>query len=380
MLLVERRIVERHGENHVGTDVVVAVAIHTIVAQVAELVVEHGSEVVGTNPCIHLQILHKCRIIGIGKELGGEHQRVVPQRIELYDVACARYDGPATLVGTVHPGDSLVASFAIDESVGTYLQVGMLAFHEPLHDVVDEAAVLLHALLGTLGVGILLQAPYGPQEHIGMLHLCNAHLKGFTGHEMTDGLLGCLHHIVVFLQFVVGEGESGKRDEHIACTALEPWVACQNIVLMFTMNEELVCAVDQSVIEVVSGRAHILLIFCQVGQCGSIYLVQTGRENHALALVQRKDEVAGHVQILVASVSSLLLLGVFQPAVPVWLIHELVLLVELHEQFGIARIHARLDAILHFLEVAAGSAVLIGIFPHASEGEEGLEPHRCGAM
>ena len=145
----------------------------------------------------------------MGKELGCEHQSIIPQGIKLHDVSCTWHDGLTALSCTVHPCDGLLSSFAVNESVGTLFQVGMFAVQKPLHDVVYQGTILVHASVSAQSVGILLQTPDGPEEHVGMFHLCHADLYGFTCHKLTDGLLGSFHHVIKFLHLIVGKRESG---------------------------------------------------------------------------------------------------------------------------------------------------------------------------
>ena len=99
-------------------------------------------------------------------------------------------------------------------------------------------------------------------------------------------------------------------------------------------------------------------------------------EDNALALLDVELEVAGNVEVLVGGVAALCLLGIIHAAIPVGAEHPLGFLVELHEEFGIAGVHAGLDAILHLLIVAVGARVLMGEFAHASEGQPGLQTQR----
>ncbi len=213
-----------------------------------------------------------------------------------------------------------------------------------------------------------------------MLNLGDTHSQGFARHEVAYGLLGSHHHIVKLLYLVVGKRKAGQGNEHVPRPALEPWVPRQHIVLTIPMNKELVCAVDQRVIKVVTWRAHVLLILGQVCQRVCVYLVESCREHHALPLVDSEHEVARHIQILVARVAALLLLGILQPPVPVGLVHKLVFLVQLHEQLGVPLVHTRLYAIAHLLEITARAVVLVGVFPYTAEGEKGLQPHCRGTM
>jgi hypothetical protein len=49
---------------------------------------------------------------------------------------------------------------------------------------------------------------------------------------------------------------------------------------------------------------------------------------------------------------------------------EFILLIELHEELRIARIHASFDSVLHLLIVAAGSSILVSELTHTAESQE----------
>ena len=138
------------------------------------------------------------------------------------------------------------------------------------------------------------------------------------------------------------------------------------------MDDELMGAVDQSVVKVVARRAYAHLKVGKLGQGVSVDFLQTGSKDHALALLDVELKVAGHIEVLRAGIAALLLLRVFQASVPVGTEDELVLLVNLHEECRIARIHAGRDAILHDVVVTVHPSILVCEFAHAAESQEGL--------
>ena len=256
----------------------------------------------------------------------------------------------------------------------------MVVAQNPGHDVTNECIVLLHAGVHTLEFAVLLYAPYCPEEHIGLVYFLNADLDVLALHECADGLFGGFHHIVVLGEFVVGQCETGQCYELVTCTALEPGVTCQYVVFMLTMNDELVCAVHQCVVEVVAWCADVHLKLGQFCQSPGVNLAKTSAEYYALALLDVEFEVAGHVEVLVAGIAALLLLGVFHALVPVGIIYEVVLLVQLHKQFGITFVHACADTTLHLMILARGKIVLVCVLAHATECQEGLQAQGCVAM
>ena len=101
-------------------------------------------------------------------------------------------------------------------------------------------------------------------------------------------------------------------------------------------------------------------------------------EDHALAFLYLQLEIAGHVEVFVEVVSPFLLLGVFDAAIPVGQEVKLVFLVQLHEQLGITRVHARLDAVRDGLVVAACLRILVSVFTHTAKRQERAQAERRG--
>ena len=79
-------------------------------------------------------------------------------------------------------------------------------------------------------------------------------------------------------------------------------------------------------------------------------------------------------------VATLLLLGVLHTTVPVGAINELALLVGLHIEFGIARIHACLDTVVHHLILLVHLPVFMCKLTYAAEGQEGAQAQGSGRM
>ena len=131
-------------------------------------------------------------------------------------------------------------------------------------------------------------------------------------------------------------------------------------------------------IEVVAGHTQGDLVVEHLLQRRSLDLRCRSGEDDALALLDGHLEVAGHVEVLVGGVATLLLLGIFDAAIPVGHEDEVVLLRELHIQIGITGIHTGLDAVVHLLVLAAGRHVLMGELTHRAECQEGTEAQgRC---
>ena len=379
---VERRVVQRHRKDHIGAHIVVAIAVHAIVAKVAVLVVEHRSEVLFAKLGRSLQLLDELLVLHNAADLGAEHQSVVPKCVYLDDEARSGNNRPSAC-GTVHPSDGFVAAFATYEPVLLYVEVRMSSCSEPFHHVLKEFAVLLDAFLHADEVGVLLDAPNCPEQDIRMFHFGHADgqfLLQWVLYELANRLLRSPHHSLELLHLVVGEREARQGDKHIPRPALEPRIACQHIVLVFAMYDELMGAVHERIVEVIARRADTYLEVRQLSQRIGIYFLQTSRKDHTLALLDVELEVARHIQIFRACIAAFLLLRILQTSVPVGAEHELVLLVNLHKERRIAPVHASRDAVLYHIVVTVHSCVLVRKLSYTTESQEGLQPQCCFGM
>ena len=118
-----------------------------------------------------------------------------------------------------------------------------------------------------------------------MFHLGDADGQLLAFDKFADGFLGGFHDGFVLVHFVVCQCESWQGYEHVAGSALEPRVACQHVVFVLAVYDELMCAVDQGVVEVVSRRADAHFEVCQVGQCAGVDFFQAGSEDDAFAFL-----------------------------------------------------------------------------------------------
>ena len=105
-----------------------------------------------------------------------------------------------------------------------------------------------------------------------------------------------------------------------------------------------------------------------------------GREYHAFSLLDIHLKVAGNIKVLIEIITTFLLLGIFNTSIPVGLEMEFILLVQLHEQFRITGIHTGLDTIFHQLIIPTGLRILVRIFAHTAESQEGTETQCRGRM
>ena len=140
---------------------------------------------------------------------------------------------------------------------------------------------------------------------------------------------------------------------------------------MLTLNvEELVTGTLHTVHEVVARVADLLLVLKGSLHCAGCHWRYTAREDDALAGLHLNLEETGNIEILVEVVTALKLLHILDSAIPVGLIHELVLLVELHVKAWIIGIHAHADTVLNLLVATVGNVVLVSILTYTAECAE----------
>ena len=137
---------------------------------------------------------------------------------------------------------------------------------------------------------------------------------------------------------------------------------------------------DQTVVEVISRHALSHLLVEERHERRGLDLRGRGREDDALAFLDRHLEIARHIQVLVGGIAALLLLRILDAAIPVGTEDKLVLLGELHKEVGIASIHTGLDAVVHLTVLTTGCRILVGELTHGTEGQERTEAQGGGRM
>ena len=253
----------------------------------------------------------------------------------------------------------------------------MLAIEDKANDILKQLAIHLEALVATYLLGVLLHGPYGPQGYIGLLDLVDLARYGFARHKLAECTLAGLHHLLEVVDLANGQCQSGQGDKRIAGATLEPRITRHEItVLVLLLAMELVGGGNQTVIEVIAWHAVGHLFVEQLLKARSLGLRGRSSEDDALALLDRHLEIAGHVEVLVRGITTLLLLGILYAAIPVGHEDELVFLRELHVEIGIARIHTGLDSIVDLKVLATSSRVLVSELANASEGQERTETQR----
>ena len=207
----------------------------------------------------------------------------------------------------------------------------MSAPDDVVHQFARQASVELVGSLASHGLGILLDGPYGPESHVGLFHLVDVDRHRLARHELAQPLGRRLHHLLKSCALAARERQSGQGDKGVASAAFEPRVSRQDIVLsLLRAVEKLVCGVVEAMYEVVSRYALLALLLedgCEGG--GIAFRGRCGKDD-ALSLLDRQFEVARHVEVLSRGVSALLLLGIFQVAIPVGVEDKRGFLRELH--------------------------------------------------
>ena len=118
---------------------------------------------------------------------------------------------------------------SIDDLIGMDKQIRMIFAAQVVHDFFQQLTVFFTALFARNHLGILLDTPYGPQEHIGVFHFINLQVVRLIIDKAHHGLTGCFHHGFKLFHFVNGQCQARKRNEQVACTALEPRITCQDV-------------------------------------------------------------------------------------------------------------------------------------------------------
>ena len=232
----------------------------------------------------------------------------------------------------------MVATVGVEQTVVVNEEVVVLAAPDVEHDVFEQRAVLFEALTARGMLGILLDAPRGPEQGVGLLHLVDVNGQRALVDEVVDGLARCFHVGLEAVSFADGQCEARHRNKGVACTRLEPRISCQQIGLAILRYTELVGGIHQTVVETVA--------VVQVGgfffQQSLNFLVVDGghacAEDNALTFLDRHFKVAGNKQILRSVVATFAFLGIIHSPVPVGAIYPLSLFAGLHIQVGIALI------------------------------------------
>ena len=380
LLLRQRRVVESHGEDHVRANAPVHhIAIH-VVEQIAVLVDEGVDKRLLGLGSQGLEVFLSGGVAVVLSQRRAELQGVVPQGVELHDVARAGHHGTSVGRG-VHPRHGTVATVGVEQAIVVETQVGMATLLNIFHDVGHQLLVALVTVVATGILGILLHGPYGPERHVGLLHLVDLYRERLALHELAQSSLGGLHHQLEVVLLVDGQRQARQGDERVAGTALVPGIACEQVAVVVGFAVvELMGGCNQAMIEIVARSAQRDLLVEERLQRARLDGRGRSGEDDALALLDRHLEVAGHVEVLVGEVATLLLLGILHAAIPVGLEHELVLLGELHVQIGIPGIHTGLDTIIYFVILAAGHRVFVGQRLDRAECQERTEAQRSGRV
>ena len=252
LLLAERRIVECHCKHHIRTHTPVNhIAIYIVVEItifVEECIYERLSSHVGK--VVEFGCLVGTSVVSCNR--GTELKSIIPQCIKLHNVSRTRYN--RTSVGCrVHPCHCLVATVGIKQTVVVEAQIGMIAIYNIMYNVLKKFSIHLRALVSTCRLGILLDCPYCPQGHVGLLHLVDLCSDGLSFHKLPQSLLGSLHHQLKIVLLVDGESKTRQGDERVASAALKPRITGKKITVVILLAlVELVGSIHQAMEEVVA--------------------------------------------------------------------------------------------------------------------------------
>ena len=116
LLLAQRRVVQRHGEDLVRTHAPVHHRPVHVVQQIAIFVHERVHERRLRLPGQCLQVLGGLLVALVVGHRGAELQGVIPQRVELHDISAPRHHGPSVR-RRVHPRHGVVPAVRVEQPV-----------------------------------------------------------------------------------------------------------------------------------------------------------------------------------------------------------------------------------------------------------------------
>ena len=379
----EGREVEGDGQQLVGANAPIGVAAVDVVEEIAAVVDKGGAETLLKLPALGLDAFGGDEAFGavvVDQQLLVELLGIIIERVELDDVAGAWDDG-ATPRGGVHPRDGAVATVGIDQAVGVAKEVGVAAFEDERHDAVDEGAVAFATTLTTDVFGVLLQAPHGPQERVGLFGFVDLHAHRAAGHEVVEREGGGVHVFLELLRLADGQGQAGHGDEGVAGAGLEPRIASDDVLFAAELLAELVGGVHQAVVEGVARVVGGNFALDEGLERGGVARIERGGEHNALAAGDGHLEIARHEEVFRFVVAAFALFGVVEAAIPVGdVVIGGAVAVELHDEVGIAVIEIEGHAVFHLAVVGACHAVLVCPLAHGAEGQKGAQAQRGGRV
>ena len=159
-----------------------------------------------------------------------EAKGIIPQGIDLHEVALAAYDGLPVDLG-IHPGEGLAISQDVAEPCLVDAEIGVHIAQIVVDQLVEEVPVASDHIGGARPGGILLQRPHRPQAYIGFVDA--AYLLGDADlvHEVAQLGDRRIHDPIVALGRVGIDRAAGEGDEEVTGTHPEPRVARQQIAM-----------------------------------------------------------------------------------------------------------------------------------------------------
>ena len=203
-----------------------------------------------------------------------------------------------------------------------------------------------------------------------MLHFINFDPARFISDKIINRLTGRFHYHFKLGDLIDSQSQPWQRNKQIACPTFEPRITGQNIKFVFLLIQELMCGIDQTMLESIARCTFFNLVLkCLFQRTSSYFRNPTGKDD-AFTFFYLDFKISGNIQILVKIIAPLLLFRIFDTPIPIRLVMKFILFVQLHIQFGIARIHASFDTIRHNLIFAIGLSILVCIFAYTAKRQK----------
>ena len=153
------------------------------------------------------------------------------------------------------------------------------------------------------------------------------------------------------------ERAAWQGDKLVAGPDFEPRVTSNDVMAVLGRNIKLLSTVFQAIIETRARRSALDFVFIHLGEGTRVDLAGTCREHNGLTLLDVDFKIPGHIKILGVGDATLLVLDILNAIVPMRIEYKTRLVIELHVEGGIPRIHARRNAVGRFLVFTTGHTV-----------------------
>ena len=140
------------------------------------------------------------------------------------------------------------------------------------------------------------------------------------------------------------------------------------------------CSIHQAMEEIIARCTFIHLFIKEFLQAGSLDFRCSCSKDDRLAFLDIHLEISWHIEVFIRSITSLLLLRVFHPTIPIWAEFKLVLLGELHIEIRITCIHTGLDAMIYLRIITRCGSILMSKLTDTAESQKRTETKGCSRM